>query len=424
MTATTAATSTSRAGRRARGAWGTIRAHWYRVPYCVPQWSAWTLAAIVGCVATGRVAHGPAPARLARRLAAQLAVHGALPCGDGRSAIELALRALDVESGDDVIVPAFCCTSIVPPILAVGARPVLADVGPELNLTPETVESALTPRTRVVIVPHLFGNPADIEAIAALCAARGLRVIDDAAQAMGATVRGRAVGTFGDAGLVSFGRGKICFGTGGGALVSSRPELIARAARLELAPARPRDTVTHALSVLLWRRWRRWLLPAQAALERRRRPRRPLAPYARRAMANLDAAVAGTLLDRLPGDIRARRERVAAYGRALAGEPALALVPHQPGSACLTQVIMVDPSKTGGAAAARVVGALRERGYEVDTSYTPLHLRAESGARAHGPLARTDAVWQSLVELPCEPSVPMAEIDRIAATVRAALGRD
>jgi dTDP-4-amino-4,6-dideoxygalactose transaminase len=424
VSATTVATSTSGAGHRARRAWGTIRAHWYRVPYCVPQWSAWTLAAIVRCVATGRVVHGPAPALLARRLAAQMGVPAALPCGGGRSAIELALRALDVGSGDDVIVPAFCCTSIVPPILAVGAQPVLADVGPELNLTPDTIESALTPRTRAVIVPHLFGNPADIEAIDAFCAARGLKLIDDAAQAMGATVRDRPAGTFGDAGLVSFGKGKICFGTGGGALVSRRPEIIERATRLELPPARPRETLTHALSVLVWRRGRRWFLPAQAALARLRRPRQALAPYGRRAMTNLDAAVAGTLLDRLPGDLRARRERVAAYRRALAGEPALTLVLHRPGSACLTQVVMVDPANAGGAAAARVVGALREKGYEVDTSYTPLHLRGESGARAHGPLARTDAVWQSLVELPCEPSVSMAEIDRIAATVRAAVGRD
>jgi dTDP-4-amino-4,6-dideoxygalactose transaminase len=382
------------------------------------------VVAIVRCVVTGRVVHGPAPALLARRLAAQLGVPAPLPCGDGRSAIELALRALEVEPGDDVIVPAFCCTSIVPPILAVGARPVLADVGPELNLTPETVESALTPRTRVVIVPHLFGNPADVEAIAALCAARGLKLIDDAAQAMGATVGGRAAGTFGDAGLVSFGKGKVCFGTGGGALISSRPEIIERAARLDLPPPRPGDTLTHALSVLFWRRWRRWFLPAQVALVRLRRTRRAPTPYGRRAMSNLDATVAGTLLDRLSGDLRARRERVAAYGRALAGAPALALVPHRPGSACLTQIVMVDPSKTGGAAAARVIGALRKNGYEVDASYTPLHLRGETSMRAHGPLVRTDAVWQSLVELPCEPSVSMAEVDRIAATVRAAAGRD
>jgi perosamine synthetase len=346
----------------------------------------------------------------------------ALPCGDGRSAIELALRALDVQAGDDVIVPAFCCTSIVPPILAVGARPVLADVGPELNLTPETVESALTPRTRVVIVPHLFGNPADIEAIAGLCAAHGLLLIDDAAQAMGATVQDRAAGTFGDAGLVSFGRGKICFGTGGGALVSKRPEVIERAACLELLPAHSRDTLTRAFSVLFWRRWRRWFLPAQAVGARFRKTRRAPASYERRAMANLDAAVAGTLLDRLPGDLRARRERVAAYGRALAGVPALALVPHRPGSACLTQVVMVDPSRRGGAAA-RVVTALRERGYEVNTSYTPLHLGGGTRAWSHGPLTRTDAVWHSLVELPCEPSVSMAEIDRISATVRTAVGR-
>jgi aminotransferase len=390
------------------------RAHVYRVPYCVPQWSAGTLAAMIGCVVSGRIARGPAPARLARRLAAELGVPGALPSGDGRSAIELALRALEVRPGDDVIVPSFCCTTIVPPIVAVGARPVLADVGPELNLTAATVEAALTPRTRAVIVPHLFGNPADIEPIAALCVARDVSLIDDAAQAMGATVDGRAAGTFGDAGILSFGRGKVCFGTGGGALLSRRPEIIERAAQVDLAPARAGDTLAHALAVLVWRRWRRWSLPLQTALARLGRRRGTATPYRRRAMASLDAAVASTLLDRLAADLRARRERAGAYAEALAGARGLTLVPHRPGSACLSQVVLVDPATNGGGAA-RLLETLRDAGYEVEASYTPLHVRGEHSVRGAGSLARTEAMWRSLVELPCEPSVSLTDVEHIAA---------
>jgi cysteine sulfinate desulfinase/cysteine desulfurase-like protein len=120
-------------------------------------------------------------------------------------ALEIALRACDLRPGDEVVIPTFCCTSVVAPILAVGANPVLADVGEELNITLETLQMALTKKSRAIIVPHLFGNPADIESIVDLARARNIRVIDDAAQALGATINGRPAGTFGDAGILSFG---------------------------------------------------------------------------------------------------------------------------------------------------------------------------------------------------------------------------
>jgi dTDP-4-amino-4,6-dideoxygalactose transaminase len=130
------------------------------------------------------------------------------------------LRMCSVGQGDEVVIPTFCCTAVVPPVLAVGAVPVLADVGAELNITAETVEAALTKKTKAIIVPHLFGNPADIGAIVDLARGRNIRVIDDAAQALGATIDGRPVGGFGDVGILSFGSEKICSGLGGGVFLS------------------------------------------------------------------------------------------------------------------------------------------------------------------------------------------------------------
>ena len=135
-------------------------------------------------------------------------------------ALEIALRACGVREGGEVVIPTFCCTSVVPPILAVGAQPVLADVGEELNITAKTIEAALTDRTTAIIVPHLFGNPADIDAIVDLARPKNIRVIDDAAQALGATIDGRPVGSFGNAGILSFGSEKVCSGLGGGVIVS------------------------------------------------------------------------------------------------------------------------------------------------------------------------------------------------------------
>lgn len=406
-----------------RRALSSFRAYRFRVPYFVPQWTPRTFLAMVRCAATGRIVEGTGTARLARRLQARLAVPAALPTANGRTAIELALRAMGVGAGDEVVLPSFCCTSTLPPIRAIGAIPVLADIGPELNVTPATVEAALTSRTRAVIVPHLFGNPADIQGILARCAARGVAVIDDAAQAMGATLGARMLGTFGDVGLVSFGNGKVCFGTGGGALISGRPEIAQRAAAVDLARPAARATLSHALSVMIWRRWRRWLLPLQPVLRRLRGPREPALDYAPGGMANLDAEVALTLLDRLDGDLSARRARVDAYVAALASEPRVSLIPHRPGSACLTQVICVDPDRPEGGSDVKVIGALREAGYEIERSYTPLHLRPEFAHLDRGALAESDRVWRSLVELPCEPSVALADVTRIGTIIRRTLER-
>lgn len=397
---------------------GTLFGCSYVVPYCVPFWTRATYTALLKCVVMRRIIEGPDVGRLARRLAELLGIPACVPCGSGRAGIELALRAGQVGEGADVVVPTFCCTSIIPPILAVGARPVFADVGDELNVTPETVDAAVTHRTRAVIVPHLFGNPADIDTIVELCTPRGILVIDDAAQALGAALKGRKVGTFGDAGIVSFGNGKICFGTGGGGLLSKDVELLERARQIPLGQSTKRAVVGHALSVLVWRRWRRWSLPLARVLARAKSSTGRQRAAARRAMANLDAAVAITLLDTLPENLCARRERVTRYQQRLRGIANVTLIPHRAGSACLTQVVSVDPVR---GTARQLIRSLREEGFEVGESYTPLHLLAPYRAWARRRLETAERLWEGLLELPCEPSVALADADRISALLEAAV---
>ena len=165
------------------------------VPLGEPYWNAATYRAILRSLFSASVIEGTAIGDLRSLVIETLGVEDALLCSSGSCALEIALRACGVGKNDEVVIPTFCCSAVVPPILAVGALPVLADIGPELNLTVETVDAALTRKTRAIIVPHLFGNPADIGAIVALAGAKNIRVIDDAAQALGATIDGRAVGT-------------------------------------------------------------------------------------------------------------------------------------------------------------------------------------------------------------------------------------
>jgi dTDP-4-amino-4,6-dideoxygalactose transaminase len=321
-----------------------------------------------------------------------------------------------VPEGHEVVVPTFCCAAVLPGIRAMGALPVLADVGENLTLTPDTLRAVLSPRTRAVIVPHLFGSPAPIEDITEICRPRGIAVIDDAAQALGGTLDDRPLGSFGDAGVLSFGRGKICFGTGGGALISRCTDVVKRAHRVPLARGRPWETVQRAMAVLLWRRWRRWSLPVEVALSRMGlRKRSAVRPYVRDAMRNADAAVAVTLLDTLETNLRARRARIDRYQAVLGGTVGLDLVLHGAGSACLTQVVRL---KVGDGGALAVVNTLRRAGVEVQRSYEPLHLQPAYRGLCHGGLKTAERIWSHLVELPCEPSIPLSDIEWIGRITR------
>ena len=385
------------------------------VPLAVPDWNGDTYRNIFSCLIGAQVVAGPHLGALKTQIIKTLGVTDAILCGSGTLALELALRACAVHAGDEVVLPTFCCTAVVPPILAVGATPVLADVGAELNLTVENVGAALTRKTKAVIVPHLFGNPAEIDKIVEFVRGKNISVIDDAAQALGATIDGRPVGSFGDAGIVSFGAEKVCFGIRGGALVWRGGETARAAAGLG-AP-RPIPALKNFLSTWFFRRGRRWTRPLGVLFAPKSPNELPL-PYRREAMSNLAAAVASSLMQTIGENISARRARVAAYGAMLSDCAQIELIPHRAGSACLTQVVRVLPRRRADDGATDVVAALGAAGYEVRGSYVPIHMLAAFERCVWDRLSNADRLWAELVELPCEPSVSLIDIERITALVK------
>lgn len=397
------------------------RRYFYRVPYCVPYWTASTYGAIGRSLLTARVLEGSAIESLEADLRQRFGASDAVACYSGRVALELALAGVGIGEGDEVVVPAFCCKSIVEPIVRLRATPVFADVGEDLNVNRQTVEAALTERSRAVVVAHLFGNPSDIGAIETYCRERGLSVVDDAAQAVGASYRGRSVGSFGDAGVISFGRGKVCFGTGGGAwLAGNGTGTNQGARRVSLRPETRNVTeMRKALDVILWRVWRRWTLPVAAALRRAGIWRERPVEYLSAPITNLDAAVALSLLGNLRDNIEKRRERVRMYHERLHDCEHLHLIPHGAGSACLTQAVVVAPGRSGTEDADRLLGSLRRSGFEVNRSYRPLHLMPSCRNYPRASSLRTvEAIDGKVLELPCEPSVKLRDVERICNIVR------
>jgi dTDP-4-amino-4,6-dideoxygalactose transaminase len=392
------------------------------VPLAVPYWNRETYQSILHCLISGRVVDGPQLGILRSQIVETVGVAAALLCGSGSLALEIALGACGIRDGDEVVLPAFCCTAVVPPIVAVGATPVLADCGDDLNVTAASVEAALTRKTKAVIVPHLFGNPAEIDAIVELVRGRNIRVIDDAAQALGAMIDGQPVGSFGDAGILSFGAEKVCFGLGGGAFVSRQKDFVACAHASNFVRPKFTPTLAKCVSTLFWRRWRNWTLPIEQIIGwTKDAPDQPPTPYRKEWMANLNAAVASSLMHNLDKNIAARRERVRIYREMLCGEPRLELIQHQPGSACLTQVIRILAKRRGEDAASNLIARLGAAGYEVQGSYVPIHLLRHYQQLDREPLPHAERVWADLIELPCEPEVSFAHVGRIADIVNRVL---
>ncbi|MDB5101685.1 MAG: Glutamine--scyllo-inositol transaminase [Cyanobacteria bacterium RYN_339] len=196
----------------------------------LPPWPTFApdeIAAVTAVLQSGKVNYwtGNEGRLFEQEYAASLGMPHAIALANGTVALELALYVLDIGPGDDVVTT--CRTFIASASAAVmrGARPIMADVDRDSqNVTAETIAAALTPATKALIVVHLAGWPCDMDPILALARERGLYVIEDCAQAHGATYKGRPVGTLGDIGAFSFCQDKILTTGGEGGLIVMHDE--------------------------------------------------------------------------------------------------------------------------------------------------------------------------------------------------------
>ncbi|MGH9347806.1 MAG: DegT/DnrJ/EryC1/StrS family aminotransferase [Vicinamibacterales bacterium] len=175
--------------------------------------------------------HGTKVSTFEGAFAEHLGARFVLACSSGTTALRLGLTALHVGPGDEVVVPAITFIACVGAVVAQGARPVFCDVDEHLTLDAAALVTRLTSRTRAVMPVHLYGTACDIDAIRAVCRPAGVAVLEDTAQACGARVEGRCLGTFGEAGAFSFQQGKMMTSGEGGALATNDEETYHRAVR-------------------------------------------------------------------------------------------------------------------------------------------------------------------------------------------------
>jgi len=304
--------------------------------------------------------HGGRVARLEERLAREHGVDSATACGSGTFAVELALRALPVGPGDEVLLSAYDYPGNFLAVHAVGARPVLLDVDPDnWNPSPDQLETGYSPSVKAVIVSHLHGGLAPMREITEWAASRGVGVAEDAAQAPGAVVQGRPAGTWGDAGVLSFGGSKLLTAGRGGALLTRRADVHQRA-RVALH----RGNVVCPLS-------------------------------------ELQAAVLAPQLDRLAERNVRRRRAVAFLADRLRDVPGLRLFNNRAdGEACYYKVGFQYDAGALGLPRSVFTAALRAEGVAMDDGFRGLHVgRSPRRFRTAGPLAEADRAHAGAVVL-------------------------
>jgi dTDP-4-amino-4,6-dideoxygalactose transaminase len=309
-------------------------------------------------------------------------------------ALELALMALGVGPGQEVICPSFTFVSTANAVLRVGARPVFAEIeGETLGLDPTDVASRLTPRTAALLPVHYAGVAPDMDALLALAGERGLRVIEDAAQGLAASYRGRALGTLGDAGCFSFHETKNITCGEGGALVLRDPEVAGRAEII-------REKGTNRSAFLRGEVDKyTWVLEGSSYV-----------------LSDILAAVLDAQLDKL-AEIQARRARLT--GRYRAGLSGWA---HRHGVRLplesqgretnhhLFYLLFAD-----GASRDLCLSGLRQQGIGAAFHYVPLH--SSPFGRTLGYQASdfpvTNRVAETLLRLPLHPKLDEADVDRV-----------
>ncbi len=192
------------------------------IPHSKPTLNEEDASAAANVISSGYISQESVVEKFESDMAGYIGVEGAAAVSSGTAAIHLSLKALDVKEGDDVALPSYVCPALLNAVNYLGANPLILDIDPDsYNIAPSYLKRKLTKKTKAVIVPHIFGLPADIEEILSI----GIPVIEDCAQSIGASYKGKRVGSFGDCAILSFYATKVMT-TGEGGMVLSNSDRI------------------------------------------------------------------------------------------------------------------------------------------------------------------------------------------------------
>jgi dTDP-4-amino-4,6-dideoxygalactose transaminase len=349
--------------------------------------------AAVSVMKSGRLAQGAVVAEAEARFAELQGARHAVAVNSGTTALVAAIQALDLQPGDEVLTSPFTFVATLNAILEAGATATFADISAEdFNLDPAKVAEAVGPRTKVLLPVHLYGQAADMGGLGEIAAAHGLAVVEDAAQAHGATFGGRGVGTFGIGCFSLYGTKNLTTGEGG--MVTTDDDAIADYLRV----SRNQGMRARYEYVMAGHNYR---------------------------LTDMQAALLGPQLDAYAGNLATRRANAARLASGLDGTPGLVVPRQLPGRKHVWHQFTVRVTPEARLTRDQLAAGLAEAGVGSGVYYPRVvfdypvyaaHPRVKAS-----PVPVAEQVAREVLSLPVHPGVSPADVDVIVGTVRGLL---
>lgn len=368
-----------------------------RIPVAAPVLAGREKEYVADCMESGWISSSGKYVELFEAAFAEFCgVRHAVTCCNGTVALHLALAALGVGQGDEVLVPTLTFVATANAVTYCGARPVFVDSEAETwNLDPARIEEKITPRTKGIVAVHLYGHPAEMDALRSVARRRGLFLLEDAAEAHGALYKGARAGSLGDAAAFSFYGNKI-IATGEGGMVTTNDDALA--ARVRLLRGQGMDPER-----------RYWF---------------PVVGYNYRMM-NIPAAIGLAQLERAGWHVGRRREVAAAYLRLLRGVPSLRRQAESEWAEHAYWMFTVILGDEAAASRDRVMERLNEHGIETRPVFYPIHQLPPYRDAARGedfPVA--ESLARRGVSLPTWAGLSADDVSYVCERLRECLSED
>ncbi len=360
-----------------------------RLPVAEPYLGEEELSYVTECVITGWVSSaGRFVTKFEEMFAAFCGTEYALATSNGTTALHLALLALDIGPGDEVLVPALTFIATANAVTYTGATPIFIDSEPDTwNMDPSALEAVITSRTKAIIPVHLYGHPADMDSIMAVARRHGLHVVEDAAEALGARHRGAVVGGLGDLGTFSFYGNKIITTGEGGMVVTNRGDLAAKMRQLRDHGMDPDRRYWHSVLGYNYR------------------------------LTNIQAALGVGQLEKIDG-ILANKQRIAQlYAAGLGDVPGDTLPPQAPWATNVYWLysILIQPERFGRDRD-DLIAYLKSRGIDTRPLFPPLHQQPIYATGQRLPVS--EHLSSVGISLPSAVTLTGADVHRIIEEIR------